>query len=587
MLARCPIARATLAWTRRATPALLLLIALAPAGCARHADPLLASYTPGPAGGGPRRGGTIVLVREEDPDYLDPAMSYGSYSAPIIEAVFRTLLDYDDAPGAAGARLHPEIARSMPDLREGGTLYCFAIRPEARFGPPLHRHVTAGDFKYSIERLFRIGSPGIPFYTEIVGGRDLVAGRAKTLPGVIARGDSLYIRIVKPDPTFLQTFSMSFISPVPREVAERWPNSFSMHTVATGPYRFAEFVPRRRVLMVRNPDYWGTPAWADTIELRLGVSSSNACALIRRGLVDGGFFEVPAAEFARMVTDSAWRPQVLIDDPLDTEYLFMNVREKPFDDVRVRQAVCWALDREAFDRVYSGLAPPAGEFLPPGMPGMRPLGRYMPRDLARARALLREAGYLHGFRTRLYGWTVEPGPRLLEVVQQQLAEIGIVADLDLGETVGYTAMAEDTSNHVAFGIFSWYADYVDPDDFFPVLFDGRRITPTQNLNLSMLDDSIVNAEIDRAAATPGDSARAAIWRGVDARIMDLAPAALMSHRLESRLWSPRVGGWYHHITRLTKLEALYVKRPAGAARPVLAARPAGPGARASAAAASR
>ncbi len=580
----CPFVRGRLAWTHPATPALLLLLALGLAGCAHRETLLLAGYTPGPAGEGPRRGGRIVLVREEDPDYLDPGMSYGTYSAPIIEAVFRTLLDYDDAPGVAGARLHPEIARTMPDLREGGTLYCFAIRPEARFGPPLHRHITAEDFKYSIERLFRIGSPGIPFYTEIVGGRELAAGRARSLAGVIARGDSLYVRIVRPDPTFLETFSMSFISPVPREAAERWPNSLSMHTVATGPYRFAEFVPRRRVLMVRNPDYWGRPAWADTIELRLGVSSSNACALIRRGLVDGGFFEVPAAEYARMVSDPLWRRQILIDDPFDTEYLFMNVREKPFDDVRVRQAICWALDREAFDRVYSGLAPPAGEFMPPSMPGMRPLGRYMPRDLARARELLREAGYPHGFRTKLYGWTVEPGPRLLEVVQQQLAEIGVVAELDLGETVGYTAMAEDTSNHVAFGLFSWFADYVDPDDFLPVLFDGRRITATQNLNLSMLDDPIVNAGIDRAAATPDDSARAAIWRGVDARIMDLAAAALMSHRLESRLWSPRIGGWYHHITRLTKLEALYVKQPAGAPPTRAGARPLPPRVRASVAA---
>jgi ABC-type transport system substrate-binding protein len=542
----------------------LLLALLGSLGCARSRDAAVAAWSPGPAGE-PRRGGRIVLLREDDPDYLDPAMSYGLYSAPLIETVFRTLLDYDDVAGPEGARLHPEIAATMPEIREGGTLYCFRIRPEARFGAPVSRHITAADLKFSIERLFRIGSPGIPFYSTIVGAHDLLAGRTKTLAGLIARGDSLYIRIEKADPIFLQILSLSFTSPVPREVDERWPNAFSFHTVSTGPYRVAEFTPRRRVVLVRNPDWWGKPAWADTIELKLGVSSINACALIRRGLADGGFFEVPAAERARMVSDSLWSRQMMISDALGTEYLFMNVREKPFDDVRVRQAVCWTLDREAYNRVYSGLSPAAGEFLPSAIPGSRPLGRYMPRDLARARRLLAEAGYPNGFRTRLYGWTTEPGPRELEVAQQQLAEVGIDAELDLGETTGYTSMAEDTANHVAFGLFAWYADYPDPSNFIGVLFDGRRITPTQNLNLSLLDDPQLNAWIDEAGHTSDDSARAAIWRRADARLMDLAPIALLSHRWDSRLFSPRVGGWYHHITRLLRLEELYVKQPANVA----------------------
>jgi len=544
---------------RSRTFAPLLLAALL-AGCAPRSDTRFASYTPGPAGE-PQRGGKIVLVREEDPDYLDPAMSYGTYTAPIIEPVFRTLLEYDDAPGPAGAGLHAEMAETMPALRENRTLYCFKVRSEARFGAPLHRHVTAYDFKFAIERLFKMGSPGIPFYGHVVGAQRMLDGKDSTLAGVIARGDSLYIRLEKPDPTFLEELTMSFSAAVPPEVVRKYPNEFSQHTVATGPYYVAEFTPRHRVLLVRNPDYWGQPAWADTIELKLGVSTNNACAQIRRGLADGGIFEIPPGEFARMSVDSVWKHQMMVADGLNTEYLFMNVREKPFTDVRVRQAVCWALDRDALVKVYSGKATPAGEFLPPSMPGCTPLGRYMPRNVALAKKLLAEAGYPNGFKTRLCGWTIEPGPRLMEVIQQQLADVGIDAELDLSETVGYTAMAQDTSNHVAFGIYSWFADYVDPSDFLEVLFSGRRITPTQNENLSMLDDPETNAMIDRALAEADPARRSALWTRVDERIMDLAPVALTQHQLESRLWGPRVGGWYRHITRILKLEALYVKRP--------------------------
>lgn len=553
------------AGTLRRMLAILLLAAalLGLAGCAPRHDVLFASYSPGPQGE-PRRGGHIVLAREEDPDYLDPALSYGLYTAPIIEVLHRTLLEYDDLPGAAGAGLHPELAEAMPDLREGGTLYCFKVRKDARFGAPVSRHISATDFKYSIERLFKVASPGVTFYTGIVGAERVLAGKDSIIPGLIARGDSLYVRLEKPDPIFLHIFTMSFTAPVPREVIDKYPNAFSQHVVATGPYRVAEFVPRRRLLMVRNPDYFGTPAWADTLELRLGVSSSNACALIRRGQMDGGMFEVPPDEFAAFQTDSLWQKQVMLADGLNTHYLFMNCRVKPFDDVRVRQAVCWSLDQDALIKMYSGKAERAGEFLPGGMPGMTRLHRYPKRDVALAKRLLAEAGFPNGFKTTLYGWTTEPGPRMLTMIQQELAEAGIRVELDLGETAGYTSMAQDTTNRVAFGIYAWNADYVDPSNFFGVLMDGRRITPTNNNDLSLFDDPATNALMDRASAETDPVKRAALWTEVDSRIMDLAPVAVFLHQLESRLWSPRVGGWYRHITRIVKLEDLYVKSPTGA-----------------------
>lgn len=542
---------------------LLLAAAMLLSGCAPRADALFASYAPGPDGT-PRRGGHIVLMREEDPDYLDPALSYGVYSSPIIEVLHHTLLEYDSAPGAAGAGLHAEIAETMPDLREGGTLYAFKIRKEARFGPPVNRHITAEDFKYSSERLFRVASPGVTFYTGIVGAEHVLAGQDSVIPGLIARGDSFYVRLVKPDPIFLHIFTMSFTAPVPREVAEKYPNEFSRHMVCTGPYQVAEFTPRRRVLMVRNPNYFGRPGWADTLELRLGVSAVNACALIRRGRGDGGMFEVPPGEFADFQMDSLWRRQVMVEDGLNTYYLFMNCHVKPFDDVRVRQAVNWTLDRDALMKTSAGKGEPAGEFLPGGMPGATRLGRYRPRDVARAKRLLAEAGFPNGFKTRLYGWTAEPGPRMLAMIQQQLADAGITAELDVGETVGYTSMAADTSNRVPLGIYSWNADYVDPSNFFGVLLDGRRITPTNNNNLSMFDDAATHALMDQAGAEADPARRAVLWTQVDERVMDLAPVAPFLHQYESRFWGPRIGGWYRHVTRIVKLEELYVKEAAPA-----------------------
>jgi len=555
----------------RPLAALLASAALlaAAAGCARRAS--LAAYAPGPDGSPPRRGGHAVFVREEDPDYLDPALSYGTYSAPVTEALFHTLIDYAHAPGRDGARLIPDLAERLPELREGATLYCFRVRADARFGAPLHRHITAADFKYALERLFKVSSPGVNFYRHIVGADRVLAGRDSVLPGVIARGDSFYIRLTQPDPTFIEILAMPFTAPLPREVAEKYASTWSQHTVASGPFQVAEFTPRRRVLLVRNPDYCGTPAWLDTFELRLGVTATNAVALTRRGQIDGGFYELPSADFARLRADTAWRRQISVDDGLETDFLYFNVRQRPFNDPRVRQAVCWALDRRALLKAYSGKGLVAGEFLPVGMPGVTALGRYHGPDPERARRLLAEAGYPHGFTTRLYGMTVEPIPRLLTIVQQQLADVGIRAELDLGEAVGYTAMAEDTARRIPFGWYAWTADYIDPSNFFDTLLNGHRITAINNQNLSLYDEPWVNDHIERAMLTADDSVRTRMWREVDVRVMDDAPVAVLVHLFESRLYGPRLGGWYRHITRILKLEDLYLKTPAGPPPPLAAA----------------
>ena len=550
--------------TSRALSLLAAACALAALSCAGSRPSV--SYTPGPYGT-PRHGGHAIFLREEDPDYLDPALSYGTYSAPLIETVFRTLLEYVNEPGPQGSRLVPELAESLPDVREGGRLYAFKIRREARFGAPLRRHVTAADFKYSIERLFRVGSPGVSFYQHIAGADRLLAGKDSVLSGVIARGDSLYIRLVRPDPIFLSILSMSFTAPLPREVVERYPNAVSQHTVATGPFQVAEYTPRRRVLLVRNPDYWGTPAYLDTFEVRLSVTPTNALALIKRGLADGGFFEIPAAEYGRLRLDPVWRRQVDLRDGLSTWYVYMNVRVRPFDDPRVRQAVNWAIDRRALVKAWSGKAITAGEFLPPGMPGARPLARYQGPDTARARRLLREAGYPNGFASPFFGFTADPSPREAAIIQQNLADVGIRVRLDLSEAAGYTAFAGDTSNRVPFGYYGWYADYVDPSNFFDTLLNGKRITAIRNNNLGMFDDAAVNARIEQAMATAGDSLRAQRWQAVDSLVMERAAVAPTVHSLDSRLYSKRLGGWYRHVTRILKIESLYLKQPA---RPLVA-----------------
>ena len=229
--------------------------------------------------------------------------------------------------------------------------------------------------------------------------------------------------------------------------------------------------------------------------------------MIRRGLVDGGMFEVPAGEYARLRRDPLWRRQIDVADGLNTEYLYMNVRDEA---VRRRARAAgggWALDRRAILKVWSrqGRAWPASSC----RPGCRaPCGSgATTAPTARARAaLLREAGYPNGFTTTLYGWTVEPGPRELALVQQQLAEVGIRAELDLGETAGYTSHGRATPrNHVPFGMLRLVRRLRRPVELLRHAAQ-RRAHPAgdhnSNLGCSTMPD--VNA---RHRAGDGDSRR--------------------------------------------------------------------------------
>ena len=211
----------------------------------------------------------------------------------------------------------------------------------------------------------------------------------------------------------------------------------------------------------------------------------------------------------------------------------------------------------------------AGEFLPPGMPGAVRSAATAGPNVARARRPARRGGLPARPHVKLYGYSTEPVPRELALVQQQLADVGIDATLDLGEAVGYTSMAER---------------HVEPHRVRALRVDRRlhrsvqllrhalerpAHPATNNNNLSLFDDPTVNA-LDRARPwpTPTTRARRGVWRRVDERVMDLAPVVPLIHTLrESRSTRSASAAGTGTSTRILKIDRLYLKRPLGEAAP--------------------
>ncbi len=539
-------------------------------GCGSN-GPSPSSYPPGPESGKPLHGGKLIFLRETDPDYLDPGLAYTILGAPLVQACGRTLLGYPRRPGPDMNHLEPDMAQSMPAVLEGGRVYALKVRSDERFGAPVLRHVTAADFKYAIERLFRVDSPGLSFFMNIEGASDFQLHKAKEIRGLVARGDSLYIRLDSPRPALLYALAMNFAIPVPPEVGEKHAQDYSQHIVSTGPFNLAEYSPRRRVVFVRNPVCRVQP-FADTVEVRLGVTAENAVAQIRKGQADGGFFELPASEYARLRRDPQEHDQVQVADDLSVYYLALNMRIKPFNDLRVRQAAAWAMDRRALVKVWCGKGDVAYEVLPDGIPGYAPGELYHVPDLPKARELLRQAGYPGGVDVTLYARNEEPDPRTAEVFQAQLAEAGFRVKIEIIDGASFYAEVGRPSNNFQLMLGSWIMDFPEGSDFMDVLLNGERITDQHNNNLSLYDNKAVNAAIDRNLAEADMPKRAAEWARIDKAVMRDCAVVPYLHARNTRYYARRLGGYFYHPIRVLYLDRVYIKEPRAAAAAFKAAR---------------
>jgi len=505
---------------------------------------------------GPRRGGRIVVLSQNGPDYLDPGLAYLTASWEILSAVNNGLLSYRRAGGAEGLELIPDLAAAMPEISPDGRRYTFVVRAGARFGPPLGREVTAADLKYSLERLFRLNSPGVGFYTNIVGARSMSRDE---IEGIKISGDTLTFELEEPDATFLNKLAMPFASAVPREVAEAHPQDYSQHHVATGPYQIARYVPRRRIILARNPHYRGWEGYADTLEIQLGGNTLNAIAKIKRGQADLSLDTLPPSELPRLKGDPGYRERLRITPIGTLYYIFMNVRVKPFDDLRVRQAVCYAIDKRALLKVWAGQGIIANEILPPEFPAFQPLDLYPGPDLDRARELLAEAGYPDGFKVDFHSQNIDPWPRVCEVVQAQLRQVGIRTTIRLFDTSVYYQLIGRPTEQVPMGLSGWYQDYPDPSNFIDVLFNGERITEVHNNNVSHYDNPEVNRRIGETLRCMDPEIRRRNWRRLDRMITADASIVPYLHLTNHAFVSRRLGGYLYHPSVGTMLTLLYIK----------------------------
>ena len=430
----------------------------------------------------------LRVLLDDQPPTLDPGQTQYPYETAVLRAISEPLLK----PTADLDGVVPAAALSY-EVMGGGTVFVFHLRPTAQYwdGTP----VRAQDFVYAWQRLIdpRLAAPNETFFAAAVlnGDRVSILDPQRDASAIDAALGTLGLKAVDdytfrvtlshPDPAFVWLAAMPAGAPIRQEVvkqyADRW--AFSPSSLITnGMFHVTEMVPNDHLTVVPNPHYWGSRPKLTAITFDVVNDGAVALAKYRNGELDE--IDVQPAQAAGVAADAQLSKELLKTPALTVFWMTFRINKAPLTNLRVRQAMAEAIDRDAYiAQVFQGQAIPAQTFIPKGMHGYAPeLASTQKFDVAQARALLASSGVtpqqLSGVRLS-YDQSSDFAKATAKFVQDQLkANLGVDITLDALDGNTYSSNL-DTGDFQIAGPLGWAADYPDPSDWF-----GLFVTTSSN-----------------------------------------------------------------------------------------------------------
>ena len=456
----------------------------------------------GDTGGTASQGGEMNATLTSFPDYVDPQLSYTVEGWEVLWNTYIPLLTYRHQNGQAGTEVVPGLAKGMPEISTDGKTYKLTLRPNMKYsdGTP----IKATDFTYAIKRLFKANSGGSVFYEDIVGAKDFAEDKADAISGIVAddaTGD-IAITLDKPNGTFTNVLGLTFAAPVApstpldKEATNNPPPS-------SGPFMITKVDAPNSLTMERNPQFKTVQdagatevvdAVVDKIIVTQNKNNSAQVTGVEQNQID--YMQSPPDADRLSEVKAKFSDRFRLENSINTYYFWMNNKTAPFNDVRVRQAINYAIDPEALNRVFGGRLHPSQQILPPGMPGYDEFTLFPGPDMDKAKQLLAEANPTD---KNITVWTDdEPDrKRIGEYYHDLLNELGFNAQLKvISGDVYFTTIGNTSTPDLDTGFADWFQDFPHPDDFFRPLLNGENILPTNNNNFSQASIAANDAKMD-------------------------------------------------------------------------------------------
>jgi peptide/nickel transport system substrate-binding protein len=475
-------------------------------------------------------GGTLKATTATFPAYLDPGLGLSVESLNAFYDTYIPLLTYQHASGEAGGKVVPGLASGMPKVSDGGRTYELELQKGLRYSNG--EAVKASDFTHAIERTFELNSPGSPFYEDIVGAEAFAKTKKGGIPGIEANDQTgaITIHLEQPRGTFENELALPLAAPVPAKTPAE---DMTTHPPpATGPYVIVKSQPGRGWEYERNPQWAKANAklvptvpsgHVDRIVFDVIRNGSTQVNDIEQGRSDWMFNAPPADRYAD-VKEKFEGTQFRVDPTPSTYFFWMNTARAPFDDVKLRQAVNYAIDPRALERIYTGQLVGTQQVLPPGMPGYEKLDLY-PHSLAKAKELFAAAKPSDPAIT-VWGDNESPNDEAVEYLAGVLGEVGFDVTLKIINGDNYfPVIGNDSTPNLDVGFANWFAEYPNPNAFLQPLLSEASLAPTNATNLARFANSKISARIEKLATEPLGPKQEAEYAEIDREVMEEAPFA--------------------------------------------------------------
>ncbi|NHN86147.1 ABC transporter substrate-binding protein [Acetobacter musti] len=520
---------------------------------------------PSGAPAGPHAGGTLHLTSQTSGGTLDPQISYLHLNYQIEALVYDGLTTFAKSAGSLDRQAVPDLADSLPAPEDGGLTYRFHLRPGIHFSNG--KLLTPDDVVASMRRIFRVNSPTAgPYYSHIVGGTACLHDpeHCTLAEGVIANNaaGTVTFHLTHPDSEFFDRLAFLHGAIVPADTPAH--DTGNVAPPGTGPYYIASYDPNSAMELKRNPyfrewDHQAQPAgYPDAIHYAFGLDPEAEVTAIENGQSDWMYENAPLDRLAEI--GGRFADRVRIIDFLNLYYAALNVNIPPFNDLRVRRAFNYAINRKALVIQSGGptVAIPSCQMLPAGAPGFEPgcaytLGAspenpapsWKAPDMALAKRLVEESG-TRGQRVTIVSPS-EPGyvARANEL-RSTLAALGYITSVrPITQAVQFNYI-QNSDNRVQVGLTGWNADYPAASTYLQALFSCGTFTPhsDNSINISGFCDHDLDALMDRAAQVSVTDQKAgnALWAEASRALMAKAPAVPLNQVRWVTLLSPRVHG---------------------------------------------
>src|SRR5580704_11661181 len=569
----------TIAARRRARPlsklstgAALAALAVTAAACGGSTQSSTTSTQ-----GAAHKGGTFTILANSAFGVADPAQNYTLEQWQLLIDTHDGLVGFAKEGGAAGSKIVPDLATSIPVPTNGGKTYLFHIRRGIKFSNG--QTLKPSDFVTTFERQFTVPGP-TTFYSGIVGANKCSTKGCDLSKGGVVANDSAYtltINLTAPDPEFLDQLSLPFAFAVPAGTSPKLTGNNV--PPGTGPYMWKSYNPNSQAVLVRNPYFhvWSAQAqpagYPNEIIEKYGLQVSDEVTEVLNGeaneVYDGD--NIPSDQLSTL-NSTKYTGHVHVTTPTADYYFALNTRRPPFNNLQARQAINYAANRSAYVKIYGGpsLAVPTCQILPPNFPSYTPYCPYTAgsnhtkwtgSDLAKAKQLVQQS-HTAGMKVVVDSTNDQVGKAFAEQMVSDLNAIGYKASTQLLASSIQYPFVQNSSNSGKWnvGYSAWYQDYPAASDFLNVLLGCGTINPNSDAspNIAAYCDQATQSKINQAETmgATNPSGAAELSTQVDHADTNAGPWVdmfnpkqidVLSHNVHGYSWSPQ---WYILIDRL-------------------------------------